>query len=72
MECRIPKHVVASAAKLEVGGLFHNGQTDVILLITFHELGFHQAPTSIKTDNSAEEGFVNTIVRKKRSKAIDI
>ena len=32
--CRILKHVVASAAEEEVGGLFHNGKTDVPLIIT--------------------------------------
>ena len=62
-ECRILKHVVASAAKAEVGGLFHNGQTDVPLLITLHELGFPQPLTPIKTDNSSAEGIVPATVR---------
>ena len=53
MECRILKHVVASAAKAEVGGLFYNGQTAVPLRITLHELGFTEPPTPIKTNNSA-------------------
>ena len=47
-ECRILKHVVASAAEVEVRGLFHNGQTAVLLRITLHELGFTQPPTSTK------------------------
>ena len=72
MECRIPKHVVASAAKAEVGGLFHNGQTAVPLRITLHELGFTQPPTPIKIDNSSDEGIVAAIVRQKRSKAMDM
>ena len=67
-ECRILKHVVASAAKAEFGGLFHNGQTAVPLRITLHELGFTQPPTPIKTDNSAAEGIVTATVRQKRSK----
>ena len=61
-ECRILKHVVASAAEAEVGGLFHNGQTAVPLRITLHELGFTQPPTPIKTDNFAAEGIVTVTV----------
>ena len=71
-ECRILKHVVASAAKAEVGGMFHNGQTAVPLIITLHELGFTRPPTPIKTDNSAAEGIVTATVRQKRYKAMDM
>ena len=62
-ECRIPKHVVASKAKAEVGGLFHNGQTEVPLRITLHEIGLIQPPTPIKTDNSAADGIVTATIR---------
>ena len=48
-----PQACVASEAKSEVRGLFHNGQTAVPLRIILHELSFTQAPTPIKTDNSA-------------------
>ena len=71
-ECRILKHVVASAAEAEFRGLFHNGQTLVPLIITLHELGFTQPPTPIKTDNSAAEGIVTATVRQKSSKAMDM
>ena len=71
-ECRILKHVVASAAGAEVVGLFHNGQTAVPLRITLHEIGFTQPPTPIKTDNSAAKGIVTATVRQKRSKAMDM
>ena len=71
-ECRIFKHVVASAVKAEVGGLFHNGQTVAPLQITLHELGFTHLPTPIKTHNSAVEGIVTATVRQKRSKAMDM
>ena len=69
-ECRILKHVVASAAEAEVGVLFHNGQTAVPLRITLHELGFTQPPNPIKTGNSAAEGIVTATVRQKISKAM--
>ena len=67
-EWRILKHVVASAAETEVGGLLHNGKTLVPLIITLHELGFTQPPNPIKTDNSAAKGIFPATVRQKRSK----
>ena len=69
-ECIILKNVVASAAEAEFGGLFHNGQTEVPLRITLHEIGFTKPPTPIKIDNSADEGIVTATVRQKRSKAM--
>ena len=71
-ECRILKHVLASAAEAEVGGLFHNGQTAISIQITLHELGFSQPQTPIKTDNSTAQGIVTATVRQKRSKAMDL
>ena len=64
-ECRILKHVVASADEAEVGGVFHNGQTAVPLIITLHKIGFTQPPTPIKTDNSAAKVIVTATVRQK-------
>ena len=64
--------MVASAAKAEVGGMLHNGQTAVPLGIKLHELGFTQPPTPIKTDNSSDEGIVTATVRKKSSKAMEM
>ena len=57
--------MVASVAKAEVGGLFHNWQTSAPVQITLHELGFTQPPTPIKTDNSAAEGIVIATFGKK-------
>ena len=71
-EFRILKHVVASAAKAEVGVLFHNGQTAVPLRITLHELGFTQPPNQIKANNSADEGIVTATVRQKRTREMDM
>ena len=64
-ECRILKHVVASAAETEVRELFNNGQTVVLLRITLHEICFTQSPSPIKTDNSAAKGIFTTKVRQK-------
>ena len=41
MEFRTLKHVVASSDEAEVRTLFHNGQTDVPLRITFHGIVFY-------------------------------
>ena len=64
--------MVESAAEAEVGGLFHDGKTLVLLQITLHEIGFIQLPPPIKTDNSAAEGIVTATVRQKSSKAMDV
>ena len=64
-ECRILKQVVASADREEVGGLFHNGQTSVLLRITLQELGISQPLNTIKIDNSAAEGIVTLQLDKK-------
>ena len=65
MECRILKHVVASVAEAEFGGLLHNGQTDVPLHIILNELGFIQPPTPIKVDNYADQGIITATFRHK-------
>ena len=72
IECRVLKHVVVSAAKAEVLGLFHNGQTAVPLRITLHDLGFTQPTTLIKADNYVAKDIVTATVIQKRSKATDM
>ena len=71
-ECRILNHVVMSAAKAEVVGLFITGKKSVPLQIILRELGFPQPPTTTKTDNSASEGIFTTTVRQKKSKEMDM
>ena len=71
-EYRILRNVVASAAEAEVGGIFHNGQTSIPLILTLDELGFSRLPTPIKTDNSASEKKIIATVRQKRFKEMDM
>ena len=52
IECKGLRHVVASAAEAEVGGLFHNAQQAIPLRIALEALGHPQPKTQIKTDNS--------------------
>ena len=72
VECRTLNHVVASAAEAETGGLCHNGQTIIPIRRTLIELGHHQPPTPLKTDNSTATGFVHKSMRQKRSKSWDM
>ena len=72
IECKTLRHVVASAAEAETGGLFHNAQTIVILRQILEELGHPQPPTPLKTDNSTAHAFVHSNMRQKRSKSWDM
>jgi hypothetical protein len=69
---QIMNNVLASAAEAEVGGLFINGQAACPLRTTLTELGHHQPPTIIVTDNECAQGIANDTVKQKRSKAIDM
>ena len=44
--------MVASAAEAEVGGIFHNAQTGILVRRILHHLGHPQPPTPLKTDNT--------------------
>ena len=72
VECRYLKHVVASAAEAETGGLFHNCQNVIYLRRLLSILGHHQVPTPIKTDNSTAASFVKEMIKQKRSKSWDM
>ena len=49
--CSIMKNITASAAEVDMGELFVNGQEVVILRTTLKELGHPQLPPPTKTDN---------------------
>jgi hypothetical protein len=66
------KHVVASAAKSEVGACFHNAQSGAPLRVTLSELGHKQPPTPLHTDNSTAFGILNETIKQKRAKAMDM
>ena len=72
IECKLLKHVVASAEGAETAGLFHNCQTAVMIRNMLFALGHIQPPTPAKTDNSTAASFVNNTLKKKRSKAWDV
>ena len=68
-ECRTLRHVVASAAEAETGGLFHNARTSLPIRQSLEALNHPQPPTPIKTDNSTAKAFVT---KKPTSKTIKI
>ena len=72
VECRYLKHVVASAAEAETGGLFHNCQNTIYLRRLLSILGHQQPATPIKTDNSTAASFVKEMIKQKRSKSWDM
>ena len=72
VECRYLKHVVASAAEAQTGGLFHNCQNAIYIRKLLEILKHDQIPTPIKTDNSTAAAFVNEMIRQKRSKSWDM
>ena len=72
IECKTIRHVVASAAKAETSGLFHNAQTGLILRQLLRDFGHPQPATPLKTDNSTANSFVHSNIRQKRSKSWDM
>lgn len=70
--CSFMKNVMSSAVEAEMGGLFVNGQEAIILRTILEELGHHQPPTPIKTDNSTAAGIANNSIRQRRSRSMDM
>jgi hypothetical protein len=55
----IVKHVMASAAKAKLAGLFYNAQEACSFRTTLEELGHPQPPTAIQTDNECANRIAN-------------
>jgi hypothetical protein len=72
IECKTLKHVVASAAEAEIGGIFHNAQMAIPIRTILNAMGHPQPPTPIKTDNATAQGFVYKNINQKKSKSWDM
>jgi hypothetical protein len=70
--CLTLKFVVASAAKAELGALFHNAKEAKILRITLEELGHKQPPSLIHIDNSTTVGIVNNTIKRQESRSMEM
>ena len=72
VECKILRHVVASAAEAEIAGVFHNAQTVLPIRRILRALNHPQPPTPVKTDNTTTNGFIYNNIHQKRSKSWDM
>jgi hypothetical protein len=52
--------VLASAAKAEIGALFHNRQTGIIFCSILEDFGHHQSKTPVHCNNTAAVRIANT------------
>ena len=72
IECKTLRHVVASAAEAETGGIFHNAQMAIPIRTILEAIDHPQPPTPITTDNSTATGFVYNNINQKKSKSWDM
>ena len=72
VECKTIRHVVASSAEAETGGLFLNAQNIIPLRWTLEQLGHKQPPTPLKTDNNTAYNFVSKNMKQRKSKSWDM
>ena len=72
VECKTIRHVVASSAEAETGGLFLNAQNILPIRHTLEQLGHKQPPTPLKTDNSTAYNFVTKNMKQRKSKSWDM
>ena len=61
---------MASAAEVEIGGLFMNAQEAVPERTTLIDPGHPHPPNPLKTENNTADGILNGTVKQKRSKAL--
>ena len=69
---QIIKAVMSSAAEAELGALFINAKEATYIRIILEEMGHHQPPTPVQTDNSTANGVVNNTIQPKQMKAMDM
>jgi hypothetical protein len=66
------REVLSSAAKAELGALFHNSKEACPLQIALTEMGHPQNATSLSTNNSTAARISNSTVKQRQSKAMDM
>ena len=71
-EYKTLRNVMASAAEAKLCALFHNDQVAKPIRTCLAEMGHPQPCTPMKTDNSTAAGIVNSSIRQKKSKAMDM
>lgn len=68
----IMRNVMSSAAEAEICAQFINEKEGTIIRITLDELGWPQAATPVRLDNSTSYGLATNTITQKRSRAIDM
>ena len=68
----ILKHVMASTAEAELGGMFINTKEGEVLRTLLEGMGHPQGPTPMQTDDYMASGIINETVKQRRSKSIDM
>eukprot|EP00957_Ditylum_brightwellii_P028790 2175125-Ditylum_brightwellii.AAC.1 len=70
--CKIIKHVAASTAEAELGGVFLNAQQGVDIQRTLNNIGHPQPPTPLHCDNATIVGIANKTIKCQKSKSMNI
>jgi hypothetical protein len=66
------KHVMSSAVEAESGAVFLNTNDRTVLRTTLDEMGHHQPPTPLQTDNTTATGYSNGKIKQKCTRAMDM
>ena len=69
---KIMSNVMGSAAEVEIGATYINGQELVPIRTCLHKMGHPQSPTPMQVDNTTAEAFANNTPKQKLSKAINM
>jgi hypothetical protein len=64
--------VVASAAKTELGALYHNCQTGIVFCLTLADMGHPQPKTPVHCDNATAVGIANNTIKRQRSRSMEM
>jgi hypothetical protein len=68
----ILRFVVASAAKAELGALYHFCQTGIIFRLTLSKMGHPQPQTLVHCDNATAVGIVNNTIKLQHSRSMEM
>jgi len=68
----IIKHIMTSATKAKLAGLYIMAREAIYIRIILEELGHKQPPTLLQTDNSMAESVTNRKIQPKQTKEMDM
>jgi hypothetical protein len=68
----ILQFVVASAAEVELGALYHNCQMGIIFWLTLSDMSHPQPQTPVHCDNANAVGIANNTIKRQRSRSMEM